>query len=210
VDDGSAASARETLAKYAERHPWLRVEWRPHNGGKGAALKTGYRLAMRLGYTHALQLDADGQHDANDLPKLLQAAASEPEALVLAAPILIGAPRARRYGRLLSRYWVWVETASFAIRDPLCGLRCMPLVATLGVLDEAPCGERMDFDPEIAVRLAWRGVTIVNVPSRVVYAAGGVSHFDTLWDNLRITWLHVRLVTGMLVRLPGWLLGRRT
>jgi len=203
VDDGSAPETERALARVAARHPWVRVVRHPRNRGRGAALATGYREAARAGFTHALQLDADAQHDPADAAIFLGAAARAPEALVLGAPIFdADAPRARRWGRLGSRAWVWIETCSFAIADPLCGYRCMPLAATIAVLDHTRCGERMDFDPEIAVRLVWAGVPVVNVPTRVRYYAGGISHFDMLADNLRISWLHARLVAGMLPRLP--------
>jgi GT2 family glycosyltransferase len=209
VDDGSGAETQRALARVTGRHPWVQVVRHPRNRGRGAALATGYRAAARAGFTHALQLDADAQHDPADAKHFLAAAARMPEALVLGAPIFdADAPRARRWGRLVSRAWVWIETCSFAIADPLCGYRCMPLAATLAVLDRTRCGERMDFDPEIAVRLVWAGVPVVNVPTRVRYHAGGISHFDMFADNVRISWLHTRLVAGMLPRLPA-LLRRR-
>lgn len=201
VDDGSDEQTQEVLGALAAAFPWLRVERQSPNAGRGAALRLGYRLARAAGFTHAIQLDADGQHDVRDVPRLLDAARRTPEALVLGEPIFdASAPAGRRYGRLLSRVWVWVETCSLAIRDPLCGLRCIPLEPTLEVLDAVPCGDHMDFDPEIAVRLVWTGVPVVNVPTRIRYFADGVSHFDMLWDNVRISWLHTRLFFGMLSR----------
>ena len=208
VDDGSGPQTQALLREAVERFPWLRVERRERNGGKGAALKTGYRLAASLGYSHVLQVDADAQHESQALPRLLEAAQRAPQALVLAAPILEGAPAIRRYGRLISCVWAWIETCSLEIRDPLCGLRCIPLAATLRVLDRVPCGDRMDFDPELAVRLVWQGVPVINVPARVRYPEGGISHFDVWRDNVRISWLHTRLFCGMLVRAPRLLLRR--
>lgn len=202
VDDGSGPETQALLRELVKRFPWLRVERRDRNGGKGAALKTGYRLAASLGYSHALQVDADGQHDSGALPRLLEAARAAPEALILGAPVLEGAPAIRRYGRVISRVWAWIETCSLEIRDPLCGLRCIPLAATLRVLERVRCGDHMDFDPELAVRLVWQGVPVINVAARVRYPEGGVSHFDVWRDNVRISWLHARLFCGMLVRAP--------
>jgi hypothetical protein len=96
---------------------------------------------------------------------------------------------------------------SFAIRDPLCGFRCFPLEPTLALLAERALGDHMEFDPEIAVRLAWRGLAVVNVPIPVVYRAGGLSHFKNVADTLRIAAAHARLVAGMLPRAP-WLMAR--
>ena len=87
VDDGSAPEHARALAEAAAHHPWLQVERRPQNGGKGAALKTGYRAAVKRGFSHALQLDADGQHDPRALPALLEVARRHPEALVLAVVV---------------------------------------------------------------------------------------------------------------------------
>ncbi|MCP4004216.1 MAG: glycosyltransferase family 2 protein [bacterium] len=209
VDDGSGAATQQILRALDERYSWVRVVMLPENRGKGEALRTGYRLAHSLGFTHAVQLDADGQHDAIDVPLFLEIAEQRPDALLLGMPSFENASRVRLYGRLLSCFWVWIETLSFEIRDPLCGLRSMPLGPTLGVLERTPCGDRMDFDPEIAVRLFWASVPVVNVPCRVRYFADGLSHFDFLWDNVRMTRLHVRLFFGMVTRLP-WLLRRRS
>lgn len=203
VDDGSGVETVRALARSSARHTWLRVVRHPSNRGRGAALQTGYREALRTGFTHALQLDADAQHDAADAPRFLDAANRAPHALVLGEPSFgPEAPRARRWGRSISRFWVWVETRSLAIADPLCGYRCMPLAETIEVLDRTPCGTHMDFDPEIAVRLHWAGVPVVNVSTRVRYYENGISHFDLVRDNLRISWAHTRLVAEMLAHLP--------
>jgi predicted LPLAT superfamily acyltransferase len=209
VDDGSGEETRRVLDRLAPRFEWVRVERHERNAGRGAALQTGYRSAARLGYSHAVQLDADGQHDAADVPAMLDAARRHPDALVLGEPIFDeSAPLARRFGRSISRFWVWLETCSLAIRDPLCGFRCMPLLPTVRILDDVRCGTHMDFDLEIVVRLAWAGSPVVGVPTRVRYFADGVSHFDMFRDNVRLTWLHTRLFLGMLLRLPRLLAPR--
>ena len=210
VDDGSAAPTRAELARIAATHDWIEVVRRDRNGGRGAALRTGYRRAAQRGFSHAVQLDADGQHDARDVPRLLEAAAKDPRALVLGRPIFDeSAPGLRLWGRKISQFWVWVETLSFAIEDPLCGFRCFPLAPTLALLDGDPLGDRMDFDPEIAVRLYWEGLPVASVPTRVRYHEGGLSHFAPAYDSWLIAKAHVRLVGGMLLRAPS-LLARHT
>lgn len=211
IDDGSDEVTRRALDRAAIEFPWVSVERLPENRGRGAALRRGYQRAWARGYSHVVQLDADGQHDANDVPTFLAIARQRPDALVLGAPIFdASAPRARLVGRRISRFWVHVETLSLAIRDPLCGFRCLPLGPTIELLSRRPLGDRMEFDPEIAVRLAWDGVPVVNVPTHVTYFAGGLSHFQPLSDNARISWAHTRLVVGMLCRLPGaWRRQRR-
>jgi glycosyltransferase involved in cell wall biosynthesis len=209
VDDGSDADTRAELERLEARYEWVEVVHLARNGGRGVALRAGYRRAAELGRTHTVQLDADGQHDADAVPRFLEAAKANPEALVLGAPVFdSSAPRSRLWGRKLSQGPVWLETFSLAIRDPLCGLRCFPIGPTTRLLDRTRMGDRMDFDPEIAVRMVWAGVPVVNVPTKVVYHEGGLSHFAMFDDNARITWLHIRLVIGGLLRAP-LLLARR-
>jgi glycosyltransferase involved in cell wall biosynthesis len=200
IDDGSANEHQAALTAAASLHPWVRIETRARNGGKGAALKAGYRAAQAAGFSHAVQIDADGQHDAGTLPALLDASQRHPEALILAVPHFENAPIARQLGRHISTFWVWVETGTRAIKDPLCGLRSLPLAPTVAILDRTECGDAMDFDPEIAVRLVWDGVPIQNVPTTVNYPHDGTSHFRMLQDNVLITRAHTRLVVSMLLR----------
>lgn len=209
VDDGSDEETRKVLDQLNAANEWVHLERRARNGGRGQAMKTAYRFAHRLGFTHALQLDADGQHSPCDVPALLEEACRRPEAMILADPVFdSSAPRARLYGRWVSRVWVWVETLSLDIHDPLCGLRCLPLEPALRVIDRDGCGDKMDFDTELVVRLFWDGVSVVNVKAGVRYFEDGISHFDPILDNLRISWLHARLFFGMLPRVPR-LLARR-
>lgn len=203
VNDGSGAETRAVLEQLAARNPWLRLHHRAANGGRGAALKTGYRLAFEHGYSHALQLDADGQHDASDVPAFLAAMADAPHALVLGAPQFDdSAPKSRLYGRKLSRLMVWLATRSFAVDDPLCGFRGIPLRPTVALLDAVPTGDHMEFDPQLIIQLCWAGVEVRNVPTRVVYRRGGLSHFDALWDNVRLSGMYALALGGMLRRLP--------
>jgi GT2 family glycosyltransferase len=201
VNDGSGPETTAALARLASKHTWVQVEHLPVNRGRGTALQHGYRAASARGFSHAVQLDADGQHDPAEVGALLEAAERNPGALVLGDPHFDEtAPRARLYGRRLSQAIVWAYTGSFAVHDPLCGFRCFPLAPTLAVLDRHRFGERMDFDPEIVVRLAWAGVPIVNVPVRVRYFAHGRSHFRLVGDNVRITATYSRLFFARLRR----------
>jgi len=196
VDDGSHD---DTAAR--ARAAGVHVISHPFNLGYGAALQTGYKYACAAGHAYVAQLDADGQHDPAEVPALLAAAERNPDALVLGEPRFDEtAPRSRLYGRRLSQLIVWGYTASFAVHDPLCGFRCFPLAATLRVLERHRVGERMDFDPEIVVRLAWEGVPIVNVPVRVRYFAHGRSHFRLVRDNALITATYGRLLLACIGR----------
>lgn len=209
VDDGSGPATRAALEGLAARHPWLSLHRHAANRGKGGALATGYRLAAERGATHVLQLDADGQHDVADVPRFLDAMAKHPQALVLGVPVFdASVPRSRLYGRQISRALVWLFTLSLDVRDPLCGFRGVPLAPALALLSRVRLGERMDFDPELVVRLVWDGVEIVSIPTRVGYPEGGLSHFDVVADDLRLAWLYLRLAAGLLPRAPR-LLARR-
>ncbi len=193
VDDGSGAEAR-SIAEDLARRGRAEVRLRSRNGGKGAAVKTGFEAAQGAGMTHAIQIDADGQHDADDLPRFIEASRRAPSALVLGAPLFdASAPASRLWGRKISIFWCMVETASRTIGDPLCGYRVYPIDAAVKA---AARGTAMEFDPEIAVRLVWNGVPVVHVPTRVRYLGaeqGGVSHYRTLRDTLRISWMHASL-----------------
>lgn len=205
VDDGSGKGAR-TAAERVEREGLARVVYRPQNGGKGAAVKTGLEKALEEGFSHALQIDADGQHCVDDIPRMLTESRADPRALVLGQPIFdASAPLGRRIGRMVSIFWCAVETLSRTIGDPLCGFRVYPVAATIAVRAR---GEAMDFDPEVAVRLAWAGHPVRHVATAVRYLGreeGGVSHYRLARDTLLISWMHTRLCAAGLLRL---LLGR--
>lgn len=201
VDDGSAAPAHAVAQTLAERK-LAHVVFRDRNGGKGAAVSTGLETAHALGFTHALQIDADGQHDPDDIPRFLAASQRCPEALVLGQPIFDeSAPKGRLWGRKVSVVWCAIETRSRAVGDPLCGYRVYPVEAALWV---AARGLAMDFDPEIAVRMYWAGAPIVHISTAVKYFSreqGGVSHFHLWRDTLRISIMHTRLFLRSLVLL---------
>lgn len=208
VDDGSDTAGRDAVAELGQAG-LAHVVHRQQNGGKGAAVKTGFQAAHDLGYTHVLQVDADGQHNLSDIPEFLKASQNRPEALILGAPVYDEtAPRSRLIGRQITLFWTNFETHGRVIHDPMCGFRVYPVRAVLRL---RKLGERMDFDIEIAVRLVWLGVAVVNLPTRVRYLGadeGGVSHFDMLWDNVRISWLHTRLSIYAMTVYPFVRLGR--
>lgn len=210
VDDGSAPACRDALdAMQRNDASWVHLVRHEQNQGKGAAIFNGLRWAQQHGYTHVLQVDADGQHNLADVPRFIEAAEAGPEAMITGTPIYDeSAPRGRLYGRYATHVWVWINTLSLDIKDSMCGFRVYPIARTLAVADSARVGLRMEFDTEIIVRLHWRGTRTINLPTHVVYPLGGISHFDMWRDNLRISRMHTRLFFGMLLRLP-LLLARR-
>jgi predicted LPLAT superfamily acyltransferase len=205
VDDGSSEACRSALERLSLARPsgvaLLRLSV---NQGKGAAVMAGARAAHARGFSHVLQVDADGQHDLNDLPLFSALAQEHPTSVICGAPRFdASVPFARKYGRLLTSVWVWINCLSLAIEDALCGYRVYPLPALVSVLDAARLGRRMDFDPEVLVRLSWAGAGVLNVPTHVSYPTDGLSHFRMLRDNWLISLMHARLFFGMLPRAPG-------
>jgi glycosyltransferase involved in cell wall biosynthesis len=202
VDDGCSAACAQVLQQLSASSDitLLRHE---RNRGKGAAVGTGLRAAKDRGYTHALQIDADGQHRVEDVRRFVAEARAFPDAVICGRPIFdADIPRSRYYGRYLTHGLVWFETLSFELIDTMCGFRVYPLDSTLALLDRNLVGARMDFDTEVLVRLYWRGVPTRWIATPVRYPLDGVSHYRMVADNVRMTALHVRLVLGMLVRLP--------
>ncbi|MDR0771481.1 MAG: glycosyltransferase family 2 protein [Burkholderiales bacterium] len=207
IDDGSEAECASVLDSLATA-PETSLLRLPVNGGKGVAVMAGLREAHARGYSHALQVDADGQHEAAALPVFLAAMSDAPQAVIVGFPRYdASVPASRLFGRYATHIWVWINTLSRRIRDSMCGLRIYPLAATLPVLDTMPSQSRMEFDTEILVRLDWAGVPLRNLPVAVRYPQGGTSHFRLCRDNVRISWMHTRLFFGMLRRLPR-LIGR--
>ncbi|MCW3481316.1 glycosyltransferase family 2 protein [Neisseriaceae bacterium JH1-16] len=211
IVDGSDDGSAEGLLAMAAEDDGLRVEVLPDNQGKGAAVLHGLQLAEAAGFTHALTMDSDGQHPADQIPVFMTRSAAEPDSMVLGMPQFdASAPRLRVWGRKVSNGWANLETLWMGIGDSLFGFRVYPIVPLIAVMQQRWM-RRFDFDPEAAVRLCWRGVRPVNLPCPVRYFQpdeGGVSHFNYLRDNLLLSGMHSRLFTGFVLRLP-WLAWRR-
>ncbi|WP_144964054.1 glycosyltransferase family 2 protein [Pseudomonas sp. DE0010] len=203
VDDASDAGCAQVLARLAEQRDVFLVTL-PVNQGKGGAVMAGLREAARLGFSHALQVDADGQHDLGDVQTFLEHSRHAPQALVCGYPQYdASVPKGRLYARYLTHVWVWINSLSLQIPDSMCGFRVYPLPATLALIDNVRLGKRMDFDPEILVRLAWRNQPMRWLPTRVHYPQDGLSHFRLVHDNALISKMHAKLFFGMLVRAPA-------
>lgn len=207
VDDGSAEVTRKVMQALAAMDNSIYLIVRPANGGKGAAVKTGLREAAALGYSHALQIDADGQHNSADIPRFLAAAEAQPGALIAGIPEYdASVPTGRFYARYLTHVWVWINTISLHIKDSMCGFRVYPVKTSCQLLMDEAMGDRMDFDTEFIVRWHWRQWPLVQLSTRVIYPEHGISHFLVWRDNKLISWMHTRLFFGMLRRLPRLLI----
>jgi len=201
VDDGSGEEGREACAAIG-RDGLATVVRHERNAGKGAAVKTGFRKALELGFTHAVQIDGDGQHALARIPQFLERANEFPSALVLGYPVYDHTLHRGRYvARLVTRFWNYIEVLGPTIGDSMCGFRVYPIDAALAANAR---GERMDFDIEIPVRMVWNGVPVRNEPVEVRYLTadeGGISHYRTFSDTVFISLVHTRLVLEGLVRL---------
>lgn len=203
INDGSSKETELRLDEMKVLFPSVRFFDRIRNGGKGEAVKDGLWKAHLDGCTHALQIDADGQHDIKDIPAFLATATEHPDAMVLGCPCYgKDIPMGRLIGRQISKFWVWIETLSFAIQDPLVGYRVYPLVACVPLIREGVLGSHMEFDLQILVQLYWRGTPVANVSTRIQYPENGTSNFRILKDNIEISKAHTKLVFGMLRRFP--------
>ena len=203
VNDGSDKKHDDFFNSLLPKYDYLSVISHDENQGKGAAMQTGLLLAQKLGYSHALQIDADGQHNVDDVLHMVAELKSHPDALISGQPIYDeSVPKHRFYGRYLTHIWVWIETLSFSIKDSMCGFRVYPVDKTIALIDKGRVGKRMDFDTEVMVKLYWQNVEVRFLPTRVDYPEHGVSHFRPLADNLLISWMHTRLFFNMLLRMP--------
>lgn len=203
VNDGSDASTTKFLKKLPSRFPSLELIHLEQNQGKGGAVIQGLICAHERGYSHAIQVDADGQHSISDIKQFITLSQSAPQAVICGIPDYDKTvPLGRLIPRYITHFWVWVETLSFRIKDSMCGFRLYPLSSTYDLINNNRIGKRMDFDTDILVRLDWKGVPIINLPTRVTYPEDGSSHFQMFKDNWLITKMHTRLVFGMLLRAP--------
>lgn len=214
VVDGSTDGSDRLLEPFESQAPaGFRVIRLPHNQGKGAAVLHGALEAAAAGFTHVLTMDSDGQHPAADIPRFLETSARHPEAIVFGKPVFdASAPAIRVNGRKVSNFWTHLETLFWGVGDSLFGMRLYPLADLIAVMRSTRFARRFDFEPEVAVRLCWRGVPVINLPTPVRYPSkedGGVSQFRYLRDNTLLTWMHLRLLGGFLVRLPVLILRGR-
>ena len=212
VVDGSTDGTAEGLEQMALADPQVRIIRLARNSGKGAAILYGLQIASRLGFTHALTLDSDGQHPTDRIPAFMADSLAAPSAMILGEPVFdASAPGVRVKGRRISNWWTNLETLWAGIHDSLFGFRVYPIDELIGVMRRQIWMQRFDFDVEAAVRLSWRGVPAINMPAAVRYfrpEEGGVSHFNYLRDNGLLTWMHARLLVGFFLRLPVLLLRR--
>ena len=202
VDDGNTPEGHEILESIAREFPGVKLITHKSNLGKGAAMRTGMEAAVVAGFTHALQVDADGQHDLSVIPFFINEAKEHPDDLICGYPEYDeSVPKAREQGRKITNFWVAIETLSLKIPDAMCGFRVYPLKTSWPVMKRL-CNKRMGFDIEMIVKLSWAGVKMRFFPVKVHYPKDGISNFRMFHDNVVISMTHTMLCIGMVLRLP--------
>lgn len=192
IDDASTDNSHDIVEPLGAR--LLR---RPSNGGKGAAVLTGLDQAAADGFTHALVMDADGQHPAHCIQQFMAASVAHPQAMILGQPRFgPDAPMVRVAGRRVANLCTRLAAPRAGIGDALFGFRVYPIAPLRQAMRASRWMRGFDFDPEAAIRLARTGVPVIALPAPVRYpapAAEGVSHFRYGRDNLVLAWMFARL-----------------
>ena len=203
VDDGSDEESKQILAEL-ERTEGILLLTRAQNGGKGIAMKDGFKFALNRGFSHVLQIDADFQHDAALIGEFLRQSEAHPQSIVCANPIYgDDAPKSRVYGRKITNFWVAINTLSLGVKDAMCGFRVYPLEQLKKAAAKSKTN-RMEFDIEILVNAVRQGISVRWIDTYVRYEKGGVSHFKMLRDNALISLMHAKCFFS----LPKFALGK--
>ncbi len=203
VDDGNDAETKNYLSQIKEKHGDVEIVVRPKNGGKGAAFASGVIFAHEKGYSHILQLDADGQHDSTQIPFFVEKAKNSPSKMICGYPEYDEtAPGHRKNAHAFANTWCMVCTWSNKIVDALCGFRIYPTEPTFKFVTKKMYDKRMGFDVEILIQLMWAGLDLEFYPVHVTYPSDGISNFHAFRDNVRISWVFTRLCCKMIVLSP--------
>lgn len=206
VDDGNDKENAQIIEQTvnAHNHDNEHVILLKHevNQGKGGSVTTGLKYAYKAGFTHAVQVDSDGQHCIEDMDKILKLSKDNPDCVISGMPVYeANAPRSRVIGRKITNFFVHVETLSTMIKDAMIGFRVYPLAKTVAVIEKSHIGSRMNFDIEVLVRLVWNGVKVKFFETRVDYPKGGISNFKPM-DNVKISLMHTKLCCISILTLP--------
>ncbi|MEZ4317060.1 MAG: glycosyltransferase [Myxococcota bacterium] len=202
VDDGSSDGSGD-LARQAGAI----VVRHERNRGKGAALETALDWASEHGFSHIVAIDADAQHEPDDLPSFYGAIRRQPAAVLAGVRDMSVAPKGAVYARANSNFWVWVETGQ-RMGDTQCGYRAYP-VGPIRELCLVP--SRYQWEVEVLVRSVWAGIPVIDHPCRVFYppADERVSSYRKFVDTARISWLNAHLIAERILWPPRWFPGRR-
>lgn len=200
VNDGSTDSTSEILSKI----DGIRLIEYAENKGKGYALKLALKRATEWGFRYAITIDSDGQHYADDIPTFVERIEQVPDSLLIGERNLTAdnMPAKNTFANKFSNFWYKVETGN-SLADTQSGFRLYPLDKLRNIHFIT---RRYEFEVEIIVRAAWRGVNVENVPIKVYYAPNEerVSHFRPLQDFTRISILNTVLVIYAILFYYPW------
>ncbi|MBR5325901.1 MAG: glycosyltransferase family 2 protein [Prevotella sp.] len=196
VDDGCTDGTLDVLHPLSESIHL--VSYQP-NRGKGHALVAGFKKAKELGYTHAITIDADGQHFADDIPQLIAEMERCPQAIIVGCRNLTekNMPRQNTFANWFSNFWFRLQTG-INLSDTQSGYRLYTLSSLRGL---SLITSRYEAELELLVFAAWAGVQICSVPVKVYYppVEERVSHFRPVYDFVRISILNTILCVAALV-----------
>ncbi|GAA3761860.1 DUF2062 domain-containing protein [Flavobacterium ginsengiterrae] len=193
VNDGSTDETGDILKQYSQ----LTQIHHPKNMGKGRALRNGFRKAIEQNFEYAITIDSDGQHFPSDIPVFLEEIYNEPNSLLIGSRNMTqeNVPRKSSFGNKFSNFWFKFETG-IVLEDTQSGFRLYPLK----LIPKQFYTNKFEFEIEVIVRSAWKGITVKNVPVQVLYdPAERVSHFRPFQDFTRISILNTVLVTNTLL-----------
>ena len=193
VNDGSTDSTSEILKSYSE----LTQIHHPKNLGKGRALRNGFRKAIEMKFEYAITIDSDGQHFASDIPNFIAEIQNEPNSLLIGSRNMTqeNVPKKSSFGNKFSNFWFKFETG-IKLEDTQSGFRLYPLQ----LIPKQYYTNKFEFEIEVIVRSAWKGITVKNIPIQVLYdPAERVSHFRPFRDFTRISILNTILVINALL-----------
>jgi glycosyltransferase involved in cell wall biosynthesis len=196
-DDGSTDGGIDTLGGLN-----VHIVRHSQNRGKGAAILSAAKAARRLGMTHMITIDADGQHDPFDFRHFSPVLQANPCAVVVGKRNFsaINAPLSARFGRHFSNFWFRLQTGQ-VLADTQSGFRAYPLA----VLEKLKLREKhYAFEVEVLVKAAWGGIKLHDVNISVFYptARERVSHFHLIRDNFQLSLLNTRLTLRSIFPLP--------
>lgn len=199
VNDGSTDATAEIIAAAGVGA----ISYAP-NRGKGYALRTALRYAAEHGYRYMLTIDSDGQHFASDIPTFIEESRKTPDTLLVGARNLRSdnMPGKNTFANRFSNFWFRVETG-IRLEDTQSGFRLYPVQRMEGMRFVT---RRYEFEVEVLVRAAWRGIGVRNIPIGVFYPEKSerVSHFRPGKDFTRISILNTLLVLGALLFYYPW------
>lgn len=192
VNDGSTDETNRIIEDYPQL---IQIHF-PKNSGKGMALRKGFKEAIRLGYEFAITIDSDGQHFASDIPHFINEISNDNPILLIGSRNMMqeGVPKKSSFGNKFSNFWFWFETGN-RLEDTQSGFRLYPLKH----IPKKYFTTKFEFEIEVIVRSAWKGIPVKNIPIKVLYdPTERVSHFRPFQDFTRISILNTVLVILMI------------